>query len=112
MSESGTGMDESDVFISHAGPEKKTLAYPLRAELEKLGLRCFLDEKSLEISKTTNAEQIKAALWGCKMGLFVLSPSFVAQKCPRLELGVFLDRYDRANVDGTEGLYCCHCSTN
>lgn len=83
-----------DVFISHAGTEKTSLTYPIRYALK--GLKCFLDEESLEVSARKNNDQTMAAIRGSRTAIFILSPQFVSRKWPMLEFTAFLKRHRKS----------------
>jgi TIR domain len=65
-----------DVFISHAGPQKQTIAASLQAELHRRGVSTFLDETSLRPGDDADAE-MEAALRSCSFVVFVLTPDFL-----------------------------------
>lgn len=81
-----------DVFISHAGPDKKTVAYHIREALERNGLRCFLDELDMVGSSRTAEEQLFSAMNGSRAAIFILSLEFSSRRWPMKELLHFLER--------------------
>lgn len=79
------------VFISHAGPDKHTIAIPLYQVLEGNGIRCFVDRIELEPGDIA-AEKMEAAMEKCELAIFVLSPEFAARRWTMRELRHFLKR--------------------
>lgn len=88
------------VFISHAGEQKRAVAHPLRESLEDAGFHSFLDVKDLHAQPETVREQLIAALGGCNVAVFVLSPEFVAKKWPMKELREMLRLKRKAREEG------------
>ncbi|CDF40243.1 TIR domain-containing protein [Chondrus crispus] len=93
------GMKAVDVFISHAGPDKWTIASPLFDKLRGEGFSCFLDKKSMKAGDCASEEMI-AAMESAKIGVFILSPEFAARRWPMKELRCFLRRYRDAQSSG------------
>lgn len=87
------------VFVSHAGPDKETVALPLYEKLSRQLIKCFVDREELrpgdEVSQT-----ILNAMNKAMVGVFILSPEFVARKWPFRELRCFMDRRRDAIVKG------------
>ena len=80
-----------DVFISHAGEDKATIAIPLRERLHEKGFSAFVDE--VDMSPGTDAKRaMSRAMETAKIGVIVLSPEFVVRKWPMRELMCFLRR--------------------
>lgn len=78
-----------DVFISHASEDKAEVVLPLARELERAGLRVWLDVHQLAIGDSLMAE-IDEGLANSSFGVVVLSPAFIAKKWTRSELsGLF-----------------------
>lgn len=94
---------EYDVFISHAGTEKQTVAIPLMKGLEEHGLKCFLDEEELRGSTKTGYEQLFGAMRGSRTVVFILSLDFAARKWPMMELREFLRQKEAAEQKGQRG---------
>ena len=65
-----------DVFISHAGPQKQTIAASLQRELRACGVSTFLDETSLRPSDAADVE-MEAALRSCSIVVFLLTHDFL-----------------------------------
>ena len=85
-----------DVFISHASEDKDSVARPLSAQLELLGLRVWLDECQLTIGDSLR-QSIDKGLSDSKFGVVILSHSFFDKKWPNMELDGLISR-----EDGTE----------
>ena len=83
------------IFLGHAG-EEKGFARELRKAIEKkkyeLNLDCFLDETHLSDYPGPISDSLTAAIDDTDLGVFLLSPNFVAKKWPMLELQGFLRR--------------------
>lgn len=78
-----------DVFISHAGEDKISVARPLAAQLENFGLRVWLDETQLRVGDSLR-EKIDEGLAQSRFGVVVLSPAFFSKRWPQRELaGLF-----------------------
>lgn len=77
--------DARDVFISHAGEDKKEVASPLAALLIAQGWSIWLDQLELTVGDSLN-QQINAALARSQFGVVVLSPAFFIKEWPRREL--------------------------
>ncbi|CDF36327.1 TIR domain-containing protein [Chondrus crispus] len=93
------GMKAVDVFISHAGPDKLTIANPLFDKLRGEGFSCFLDKKSMKAGDCASEEMIPA-MESVKIGVFILSPEFAARRWPMKELRCFLRRRRDARSSG------------
>lgn len=80
------GPDEQrDVFISHAGEDKDSVARPLSQALLARGWKVWLDELELTIGDSLSG-RIDAALAQSHFGVVVLSPAFFAKEWPQREL--------------------------
>ncbi|KAI0565978.1 WD40-repeat containing protein [Gracilaria domingensis] len=88
---------EFDVFISHAGEDKDTIAMPLYTSLQTRGMTPFLDREELREGEHAPREMIRA-METSPVGLFILSPEFAAKKWTMLELDCFLQRVEKADV--------------
>ena len=64
------------VFISHAGPQKASIAVWLQRELRRHGLDAFLDETSLRLGDAADVE-MEAALRSCSVVVVVLTPEYL-----------------------------------
>ncbi|MHA7878101.1 MAG: tetratricopeptide repeat protein [Bacteroidota bacterium] len=91
-----------DVFISHAGEDKETMAMPLHKELiaRHPHIRVFLDSKELPHGADAPASMVNA-INTARCGVFILSPEFVAQKWPMKALERFLERKKAAKDVGS-----------
>lgn len=87
------------VFVSHAGPDKETVALPLYEKLSAQRIKCFVDREELRPGDEISPS-ILDAMNKAMVGVFILSPEFVARKWPVRELRCFLDRRRDANVKG------------
>lgn len=85
---------KNDVFISHAGEQKRAAAEPLYEKLTQLGLRVFIDYDSLPRDNLTNlaAKEMLENARTCPVGVFVVSKDFLTKKWPTDEAKVFLER--------------------
>lgn len=83
--------NDYSVFISFAGTERKEMAEPLYRELTSRGVSAFLDSEDVRIG-TQYSERITKVMKSAKIGVFILSPYFVARRWPMKELRCFLDR--------------------
>lgn len=78
-----------DVFISHASEDKAEVARPLSYELQRLGLKVWLDEFELTLGDSLR-RSIERGLTASRFGVVVLSPAFFSKEWPRRELdGLF-----------------------
>jgi hypothetical protein len=84
---------EYDVFISHASEDKADVARPLAAQLQKLGLRVWLDELELTLGDSLR-RKIDQGLAGSRYGLVILSPAFFEKEWPNKELDGLVARED------------------
>lgn len=74
-----------DVFISHASEDKDTVVRDLATALSSLGLRVWYDEFTLRIGDSLR-QKIDRGLASSRVGLVVLSPSFISKGWPNYEL--------------------------
>lgn len=86
------GGDEAfDVFISHASEDKDTIVRSLAAELIDQGLKVWYDEFTLRIGDSLR-QKIDKGLAKSRVGLVVLSPSFVSKGWTNYELDGIVTR--------------------
>lgn len=85
MQNSGSIRHGWDVFISHAGEDKVTVARPLAQSLRSLGLRVWLDETELRIGDNLR-RKIDEGLAHSRFGIIILSPAFFRKEWPQYEL--------------------------
>jgi len=96
--------EKYSIFISHAGPDKKTFAVPLhrriveKLEELRLDVGVFLDKEELRLGDDAPEKMIRA-MNESKIGIFVLSPEFASRKWTMKELACFIDR----RTGGKEG---------
>lgn len=83
------------VFISHAGPDKKWIALPLRRALEEMGIKCFVDETALRPGDESR-KKMDLEIQRCAIGVFILLPEFFSRKWPLKELRCFQKRSETA----------------
>ncbi|MHA7878130.1 MAG: toll/interleukin-1 receptor domain-containing protein, partial [Bacteroidota bacterium] len=99
--EDETSQRPYDVFICHAGEQKSGIAYPVYEELSKythiMKGEIFLDERSLPPGEPFPVK-IQEALDSASVGVFILSPEFVAKKWTMYELSYFLNRAKAAKT--------------
>jgi hypothetical protein len=88
------GAYQWDVFISHAGRDAdKPFALQLWDLLDKpgIGLRVFLDERSLCLAEDAGL-QMAAAMNSSRVGVLLLSREFFQRTCTKDELAALLKR--------------------
>lgn len=94
-SELPTGVDPAvdetwDVFICHAGEDKKDVAIPLYEALTARGVKVWIDIR-LRIGDSLR-RQIDRGLARSKFGIVIFSPSFFAKEWPQYELDGLVSR--------------------
>jgi len=72
------GEEAYDVFISHASEDKDAIVRSLANALTAKGLKVWYDEFSLRIGDSLR-QKIDRGLASSRVGLVVLSPSFIAK---------------------------------
>lgn len=82
-------------FISHAGTDKHTIAIPLYERLLHCGISSFVDEKELRAGDQAPKKMI-TSMETAPVGIFILSPEFLAKKWTMKELQCFHRRTDEA----------------
>jgi hypothetical protein len=85
------GTDAYDVFISHASEDKETIVRSLVGELFNQNLKVWYDEFTLRIGDSLR-QKIDKGLARSRVGLVVLSPSFVAKGWTNYELDGIVTR--------------------
>ena len=80
-----------DVFISHASEDKDTIVRSLATELVGQGLKVWYDEFTLRIGDSLR-QKIDKGLAKSRVGLVVLSPSFVSKGWTNYELDGIVTR--------------------
>lgn len=80
---------EWDVFISYASEDKEELARPLASLLDRLGLKVWFDEATLQVGDSL-ARAISVGLARSRYGVVIISSSFMTKKWPRNELAGLL----------------------
>ena len=80
-----------DVFISHASEDKDEIVRPLANELIDLGLDVWYDELTLRIGDSLR-QKIDKGLASSRVGLVVLSPSFIDKGWTNYELDGIVTR--------------------
>ncbi len=73
------------VFISHASEDKTEVARPLAQELERLGVKVWLDEFELTLGDSLRQE-IDRGLTQSRFGVVILSPNFFRKEWTVREL--------------------------
>lgn len=86
-----------DVFISHASDDKDSIVRALANALAVEGLKVWFDEQTLKIGDSLR-QKIDAGLANSKVGLIVLSPSFLKKGWTNYELDGIVTR----NVSGEQ----------
>jgi hypothetical protein len=82
---------QHDVFISHASEDKEAVVRPLAAALVAEGLNVWYDEFELRIGDSLR-RKIDQGLAGSRVGLVVLSHSFIAKGWTNYELDGIVTR--------------------
>lgn len=85
------GAEVFDVFISHASEDKESIVRSLATELADQGLKVWYDEFTLRIGDSLR-QKIDKGLAKSRVGLVVLSPSFVAKGWTNYELDGIVTR--------------------
>jgi RNA-directed DNA polymerase len=83
--------EEFDVFLCHASEDKEKVVRPIYDELDKLGVKAFLDEAHIEWGSSIT-EKINKALGQAKFVLAVLSENSVDKVWPQKEINAALAR--------------------
>ena len=80
-----------DLFISHASEDKDDIVRPLATLLERLSVRVWYDEFSLQLGDSLSAT-IDKGLLESRYGLIILSKSFLGKNWPDYEYRSLLTR--------------------
>ena len=80
-----TSGETYDVFISHASEDKEDIVRPLANALIRKGLKVWYDEITLKIGDSLR-QKIDKGLSNSRVGLVVLSPSFIDKGWTNYEL--------------------------
>lgn len=80
-----------DVFICHASEDKSAVVDPLEKELQKHGLRVWLDRSVLTIGDSLR-RKIDEGLGSSRFGVVVLSQAFFTKSWPQRELDGLVQR--------------------
>ncbi|MEZ9370454.1 DUF1883 domain-containing protein [Shewanella sp. 10N.286.51.B2] len=86
-----SGEEAHDVFISHASEDKDDFVRPLADALIVQGLNVWYDEMTLRIGDSLR-QKIDKGLANSKVGLVVLSPSFIKKGWTNYELDGIVTR--------------------
>lgn len=86
-----TGGETHDVFISHASEDKDDFVRPLANALISEGLNVWYDEMTLRIGDSLR-QKIDKGLASSRVGLVVLSPSFISKGWTNYELDGIVTR--------------------
>lgn len=86
-----SGGESHDVFISHASEDKDDIVRPLANALTAQGLKVWYDEFTLRIGDSLR-QKIDRGLATSKVGLVVLSPSFISKGWTNYELDGIVTR--------------------
>ena len=84
-----------DLFISHASEDKDAIVRPLATLLERMSVRVWYDEFSLQLGDSLTAS-IDKGLQESRYGLLVLSKAFLAKRWPEYEYRSLMTR----EIDG------------
>lgn len=85
------GHESYDVFISHASEDKDVIVRPLANALTARGLNVWYDEFTLRIGDSLR-QNIDRGLRASRIGLVVLSPSFISKGWTNCELDGIVTR--------------------
>jgi hypothetical protein len=85
------GGEAHDVFISHASEDKDSIVRPLAKQLVEHGLNVWYDEFALRIGDSLR-QKIDKGLASSRVGLVVLSPSFISKGWTNYELDGIVTR--------------------
>lgn len=85
------GAENYDVFISHASEDKESIVRSLATALSNRGLKVWYDELTLRIGDSLR-QKIDRGLANSRVGLVVLSPSFIAKGWTNYELDGIVTR--------------------
>lgn len=90
---------QHDVFLSHAGEEKREFVGWLYKALVQRGLRVFVDYESLPRDYAAQRSDVAMATAArtTPIGLFLVSRAFVSKKWPVREARIFLERHARGD---------------
>jgi hypothetical protein len=88
-----------DVFISHASEDKDEIVRPIATILERLSVRVWYDEFSLQLGDSLTAS-IDKGLQGSRFGLVVLSKAFLTKRWPDYEYRSLMTR----EIDGERAI--------
>jgi hypothetical protein len=81
-----------DVFLSHCGADcKQDFAVILKQELERAGIRCFLDKRDLQLGDDAAQKMLLAMKTAC-IGIAILSEGFFSREWCVKELHTFVAR--------------------
>jgi hypothetical protein len=89
--EADGGVEERDVFISHASEDKDDIARPLAELLRSRGVDVWFDEFELLVGDSLRAE-IDRGLAMSRYGVVILSDAFFAKRWPQAELDGLIAR--------------------
>lgn len=91
---SATSRDDTyDVFVCHAGEDKKTVALPLAEELRARGYRVWIDAFELKVGDSLR-RKIDAGIAGSRYGIVIVSPAFFGKEWPQKELDALVTLED------------------
>lgn len=85
------GTHEWDVFVSHASEDKEDVVRPLVAKLERLGVKVWYDETSIQIGDRLR-ESIDNGLARSRYGVVVLSGAYFGKAWPKAELEALIGK--------------------
>ena len=85
------GGETYDVFISHASEDKDEFVRPLANALIEEGMSVWFDEMTLKIGDSLR-QKIDKGLANSKVGLVILSPSFIGKGWTNYELDGIVTR--------------------
>ena len=88
-----------DIFISHASEDKDAIVRPLATILERLSVRVWYDEFSLQLGDSLTAS-IDKGLQESRYGLVVLSKAFLSKRWPEYEYRSLMTR----EIDGERAI--------
>ena len=86
------------VFLSHAGPDKESIAIPLYDRLRQKNISAFVDREELHVGDN-GPRVMEYAMNTAPVGIFILSPEFAARNWTMAELICFQKREQDALKD-------------
>ena len=90
--------EPANVFLSHAGSEKRLVVNVIHHELERRGISTFVDY-TMKIGTDATQAMLSAASTTARVGVLVLSLEFFKREWPVREARILQERYRRTPRD-------------